>query len=182
MSYSACFNTASINLGCAASAGGLKEIYVVAGSITGTPATTIDGSISGLTGTGDIYTFELQKQTSNMVETFQISLENGTTYFEQAVTAVFNKMDQEKRNQLKLLSRNRQIVLFARDNNDTFWYLGSDFSGGFLSAGTGETGTAFGDRNGYSVTITTYSTEPANTLYTPNNELSDVVSGLTINS
>jgi hypothetical protein len=180
MSYSACFNTASIELGCAANVGGLSKIYVVAGSITGTTYDA-DGALTAATGTGNIYTFHLQKQTSSMVETFQISLENGTTYFEQAVNAVFNKMDQDKRNQLKLLSRNRQIVLFAEDNNGTFWYLGSDFNGGYLSAGSGESGTAFGDRNGYSVTITTYSSEPATTLVTPTGSLSDVVTGLTIN-
>lgn len=178
MSYSACFNTSNIELGCASSVGGIKELYVVAGSITGT-SYTADGVLSGVTGTGNIYTFELQKQTSNFVETFQVSLENGTTFFEQVTTAVMNKIDQDKRNQLKLLARNRQIVLFVKDNNDTIFYFGGDFEGGFVSAGTGESGTAFGDRNGYSVSITTYSKEPATTL--SSSTLSDVVSGLTIN-
>ena len=178
MSYSACFNTSNIELGCAASVGGIKELYVLAGAITGTSYTS-DGELSGATGTGNTYTFELQKQTSNFTETFQISLENGTTYFETAVTAVMNKMDQDKRNQLKLLSTNRQIVLFVKDNNDTIWYLGSDFNGGFVSAGSGESGTAFGDRNGYSVTITTYGKTPATTL--SSSTLSDVLSGITVN-
>ena len=177
MSYSACFNTANIDLGCAASVGGVKELYVLAGSITGT-SYNVDGELSAATGTGNIYTFELQKQTSNLTETFNISLENGTTFFQQDVVAVFNKMDQDKRNQLKLLSTNRQIVLFVKDNNDEIWYLGGDFDGGFLSAGTGETGTAFGDRNGYSVTVSTFSKEPMTTL---SDTLANVISGITIN-
>ena len=176
MSYSSCQATSNIELGCASSVGGLKTLYVLSGSITGTTY-DVDGALSSASGTGDLYEFQVQKQTSNLTETFNISLENGTTYFEQAVTAVFNKMDQDKRNQLKLLSRNRQIVMFAVDNNDTTWYLGSDFSGGYMSAGTGETGTAFGDRNGYSVTITTYSKEPATTLA---DTLANVISGITI--
>ena len=177
MSYTACFNTANIDLGCAASVGGVKELYVLAGSITGT-SYNVDGELSAATGTGNIYTFELQKQTSNLTETFNISLENGTTFFQQDVVAVFNKMDQDKRNQLKLLSTNRQIVLFVKDNNDEIWYLGGDFDGGFLSAGTGETGTAFGDRNGYSVTVSTFSKEPMTTL---SDTLANVISGITIN-
>jgi len=167
-----CLNTANIELGCASSVGGIKELYVVAGAITGTSYNSED-VLTGATGTGTTYTFELQKQTSNMVETFQVSLENGTTFFEQAVTAVMNKMDQDKRNQLKLLAANRNIVLFVKDNNDTIWYLGSDFDGGFVSAGSGESGTAFGDRNGYSVTITTYSKNPMTTL--SSSTLSDVL-------
>ena len=177
MSYSACFNTANIELGCAASVGGLKKLYVLAGSITGTTY-DVDGALSAAAGTGNIYTFELQKQTSNLTETFNISLENGTTFFQQDVVAIFNKMDQDKRNQLKLLTRNRQIVLFAEDNNDTIWYLGSDFDGGFVSAGSGESGTAFGDRNGYSVTVSTFSKEPMVTLA---DTLANVISGITIN-
>ena len=177
MDYSGCFNTANIELGCAASVGGLKKLYVLAGTITGTTY-NLDGALSAASGSGNLYTFELQKQTSNLVETFQVSLENGTTYFEQVTTAVFNKIDQDKRNQLKLLARNRGIVMFVQDNNDTIYYLGGDFDGGFLSAGSAETGTAFGDRNGYSVSITTYSDEPMTTLA---DTLANVITGITIN-
>jgi len=176
MNYSACFNTANIELGCAASVGGLKKLYVLAGEITGTTYNG-DDQLSGAAGTGVTYTFELQKQTSNLVETFTVSLENGTTFFEQVTTAVFNKIDQDKRNQLKLLARNRGIVMFVEDNNGTIYYLGGDFDGGFLSAGTGESGTAFGDRNGYSVSVTTYSEEPMTTL---EGTLADVLTGITI--
>ena len=87
-------------------------------------------------------------------------------------------MDSGKRDQLRLLTRNRQIVIFVTDNNNTVYYLGSEFLGGFVSAGSGESGTAFGDRNGYSVTISTYSSVPALIL---SGSLSDVVSGITIN-
>ena len=177
MSYSACFNTSNIELGCAASVGGIKRIDVLAGSISGLTYNG-DGELTGATGTGNTYHFELQKQTSNLVETFQVSLENGTTYFEQVTTAVMNKMDQDKRNQLKLLARNRGIVLFVTTNNDDIYYLGGDFSGGFVSAGEGATGTAFGDRNGYSVSITTYSEEPMTRL---SGALADVLSGVTVN-
>ncbi len=168
----ACLNTSNIELGCAASVGGVKELYVAAGTVSGQSYNS-DGVLTGVSITDAYYTFELQKQTSNLTETFQVSLENGTTFFEQALTAVMNKMDQDKRNQLKLLAQNRNITIFVKDNNDVIWYLGRDFDGGFVSAGTGESGTAFGDRNGYSVTITTYSKEPMTTLSSSN--IADVV-------
>lgn len=174
--YSSCQATSNIELGCAGSVGGVARIYVLSGEVTGTTLNG-DGAYTSIAGTGTTYIFEVQKQTSNLTETFNISLENGTTFFEQVTTAVFNKIDQDKRNQLKLLSRNRQIVLFVEDNNGTIYYLGSDFDGGYMSAGSGETGTAFGDRNGYSVSISTYSKEPMSSLA---DTLANVLSGISI--
>ena len=178
MSYSACQINSSIELGCVGSAGGVKTIFLLNGAITGT-STTANGAISGITGTGDLYEFQVQKQTSSLTETFNISLENGTTYYEQITNAIFNKIDAAKRDQLRLLSRNRQIVLFVEDNNSQVYYLGNDFSGGFVSAGTSETGTAFGDRNGYNISISTFSQDPMLLL---DGSLATVVSGITINS
>jgi len=179
MSYSNCLVNSNIDLGCASSVGGIKRIDVLSGEISGLTYNSL-GELTGATGTGNTYHFSLQKQTSNLTETFQVSLENGTTYFEQLTTAVMNKIDSTKRDQLKLLARNRGIVLFVTDNNDNIFYLGGDFDGGFVSAGEGVTGTAFGDRNGYSVSITTYSDEPMVRL-ADGLGLSDVLSGVTIN-
>ena len=94
MSYTACFNTANLDLGCASSTGGIKELVVLAGAIT---ATTYDGDgqLTSAVGTGNTYSFKLQKQTSNMTETFNVSLENGTTFVQQDVSAVFNKIDKD---------------------------------------------------------------------------------------
>ena len=176
MSYSACQVSSGIDLGCVGSVGGVKSIAILNGSVTGTSLTS-EGAVSGITGTGDLYEFQVQKQTSSLTETFNISLENGTTYYEQVTNAIFNKIDATKRDQLRLLARNRQIVLFVTDNNNTVYYLGNDFSGGFVSAGTSETGTAFGDRNGYNISISTFSADPMLLL---TGSLADVVSGITI--
>lgn len=177
MSYSSCYVSSNVCLGCASNVGGLKTIYLVAGEITGV---TYDASsaITGITGTGDIYEFALQKQSSSLTETINSSLENGTTFYQQDAVLVFHKMEQSKRNQVKLLAFNRGLKAFAVDNNDTIWYLGGDFDGGFLSAGTGQTGTAFGDANSYNITLSFYSKEPATTL---GDTLANVVTGLNIN-
>lgn len=161
--YSACLQTACIELGCASNVGGISKVYLVAGDITGVTYDA-NSAISGVTGTGSVFTYEVQKQTSSLTETFNSDLVNGTLFYTQDLVLVFHKMDQDKRNQVRLMAQNRGLKAFAEDNNGTIWYLGNDFGGGFLSAGTGATGTAFGDSNSYSVTLQFFSKDPMTTL------------------
>lgn len=182
MSYSACYQTASLNLGCASNVGGIAKAYLVAGTITGITYNA-SSAITGITGTGNIYTYEVQKQTSSLAETFNSSLENGTLYYSQELVLNFHKIDVDKRNQVKLMAQNRGLKAFVEDNNGTIYYLGGidgqALSGGFLSAGSSATGTAFGDANQYSITLTFFSEDPMGIL---SGTLSSVVSGLTINA
>lgn len=182
MSYAACLQTASINLGCASNVGGISKAYLVAGSVTGITYDT-DSTITGLTGSGNIYTYEVQKQTSSLTETFNSSLENGTLFYSQELLLNFHKIDADKRNQVRLMAQNRGLKAFVEDNNGTIYYLGGidgqALSGGFLSAGSSATGTAFGDSNQFSVTLTFYSQDPMSLL---GDTLSNVVTGLTINA
>jgi hypothetical protein len=182
MSYSACYQTSSINLGCASNVGGIVKAYLVAGEVTGITYDS-QSAITGLTGTGNIYTYDVQKQTSSLTETFNSSLENGTLFYQQDLVLNFHKMDVQKRDQVRLMSQNRGLKAFVEDNNGTIFYLGGidgqALAGGFLSAGSGVTGTAFGDSNQYSVTLTFYSNDPMNIL---GGTLSQVVSGITINN
>lgn len=176
MSYSACLQSASINLGCASSVGGITVAYLVSGDITAVGFNSI-GEITGITGSGDIYTYEVQKQTSSLTETFNSSLENGTLFYTQDLLLNFHKMDADKRAQVKLMAQNRGLQGFATDNNGSTWFLGADFDGGFLSAGSGVTGTAFGDANQYSVTLQFFSRDPMATL---SGSLASVLTGLVI--
>jgi hypothetical protein len=176
--YSACLQTASINLGCASNVGGIRKAYLVAGTISGITYNA-SSAITGITGSGTIYTYEVQKQTSSLTETFNSSLENGTLYYSQELLLNFHKIDQDKRNQVKLMAQNRGLKAFVEDNNGTIFYLGADFDGGYLSAGSSATGVAFGDANQYSITLTFYSKDPITTLSAP---LASVVSGLTISA
>jgi hypothetical protein len=176
--YSACLQTASINLGCASCVGGIRKAYLVAGTISGV-SYNATSAISGITGSGTIYTYEVQKQTSSLTETFNSSLENGTLYYSQELLLNFQKIDQDKRNQVKLMAQNRGLKAFVEDNNGTIFYLGADFDGGYLSAGSSATGVAFGDANQYSITLTFFSKDPITTLSAP---LASVVSGLTISA
>lgn len=163
MSFSSCYTTSSICKGCRDNVGGIKAAYVIAGCVTGvTENGTGEILTVGATG-GTVYEFQVEKNTSNFIETITPSLENGTVFYQQDLTLVFFKLQQAIRNQLRLLAQNTNLKVFVETNDGSIFYLGEDF-GMFLSAGTGESGTAFGDRNGYSITLQGLEKEPARQL------------------
>lgn len=77
--------------------------------------------------------------------------DNGTSYYEQTITLVFSKQETEKRIELNALAFS-DLVIIVEDNNGMYWYFGYD-NPVTLSANEAETGTAFGDFNGYTVTL-----------------------------
>jgi hypothetical protein len=105
----------------------------------------------------------LKRNTSSLAQNVTKSFENGTIYFEQVLTAVLYKYDQDKRNQLKLLSQNDAIQIIAVDQNNVQYYLGQT-NGMYLSGGSAATGVALGDRSGFELIWTGQEQEPANTI------------------
>jgi hypothetical protein len=159
-----CYISSGIELGCSDGIGGIKKIYIVGGAtgdVTGYTYNAI-GAVTGATSTTGttLYGFELKRNTSSLSQNTTKSFENGTIYWEQVLTAIFFKYDQEKRNQLKVLGQNDQIQIVAIDQNDTQYLLGqTNFS--FLSAGDATSGQALGDKNGFSMTFQAQEAEPA---------------------
>jgi hypothetical protein len=165
-----CYISSGLQLGCSDGIGGIKKIYVVGGATGDITAVAyaggVDtGAITGFTSASGttVYGFELKRNTSSLAQNVTKSFENGTIYFEQVLTAVFYKYDQDKRNQLKVLSQNDQIQIIAVDQNDTQYYLGQ-VNGMYLSGGDASTGTAYGDRNGFSLVFTGQEPVPASTI------------------
>jgi len=158
-----CYISSGVQLGCSDGIGGIKKIYVVGGGGAVTGYTyDANGAITGATSTTGttLYGFELKRNTSSLSQNVTKSFENGTIYFEQVLTAVMYKYDQEKRNQLKILSQNDNIQIIAIDQNDVQYLLGQ-VNGMYLSGGSAATGTAFGDRNGFELIFTGQEHEPA---------------------
>lgn len=162
-----CYISSGLQLGCSDGIGGIKKIYVVGGATGDITAvsTSVDGSITGFTSASGttVYGFELKRNTSSLSQNVTKSFEAGTIYFEQVLTAVFYKYDQDKRNQLKILSQNDQIQIIAVDQNDVQYYLGQT-NGMYLSGGNAGTGTAYGDRNGFELTFTGQEPVPASVI------------------
>jgi hypothetical protein len=161
-----CFITSGEALGCSDGIGGIKKMWVVGGggSVSGYTYDA-DGAISGATSTTGttLYGFQLKRNTSSLAQNVQKNFENGTIYFDQVLTAVLFRYDQEKRNKLKVLSQNDQIQIVAQDQNNAYYLLGQ-VHGMYLASGDASTGTAYGDRNGFTLVFQGQENTPANTL------------------
>jgi len=181
---STCDITSGFTLGCRDNTGGIKNIYILSGSVdTVTDIST--GLIGSLTGSGSFYKFELFRQTSDFSEAITSTPENGTVFYEQTVNAVFFKLQSATRNQVRVLAKNPNLKVVVETNNgseDTvgkFFYLGEQ-NGLQLLNGTGQTGTAFGDLNGYNLTFTGQEPEPASEISGSTTSFAGALNGITI--
>lgn len=114
---------------------------------------TASGVVTGITkATGKrFWKYNLEHNTSTSNNEYTGSRENGTFFVAQSVTAILNKMQASIRNEIKLIAQNRLIAVIT-DKNDDSWLFGKD-NGLMLNAGNSTPGTAMGDRNGYTLTL-----------------------------
>lgn len=179
---STCDITSGFTLGCRDNSGGIKNLYILSGSVD-TITDASEGLINGISGSGEFFKFELFRQTSDFVETITSTPENGTIFYEQAVNAIFFKLQSSTRNQMRVLAKNPNLKIIVETNNGSedgvgkFFYLGEE-NGLQLTGGTGATGTAFGDLNGYTLNFVGQEPEPASEV--SGSDLTAVLSGITI--
>lgn len=178
---STCDITSGFTLGCRDNSGGIKNLYILSGSISSVTDVS-EGLISGITGSGEFFKFELFRQTSDFSEAISATPENGTVFYEQTVNAVFFKLQSSTRNQIRVLAKNPDLKVIVETNNGSedgvgkYWLVGQE-NGMQLLSGTGATGTAFGDLNGYNLTFTGQESEPASEI---SGSLSGALSGITL--
>ena len=176
----ACDITAGFSLGCRDNAGGIKTLYILSGSVSSTTETS--GELTDINGSGIFYQFDLTRGTSDFTETINGSTENGTVFYESTINAVFLKMQSALRNQMKILAQNPDLKIVVETNNagtegDKFFYVGKTY-GAQLNGGQGQTGTAIGDANGYTLTFSAQEPEPA--IPVSGSSLSGILTGITI--
>lgn len=148
----ACELTAGFTLDCKEGVGGIKAIYLqqLADFQTGINVNNSD-EINTLP-TATIYQFTLPKHTGSFTEEVASSVENGTIFYTQTVTATFFQLSAARRKQLEIIAKNR-LVVFVLDNNNNIWMVGK-VDGAEVTAMSTATGTAKGDLNGYTITFT----------------------------
>ena len=149
----ACSQTlAGIARDCATNMGGIKTVYI-ANAADVDSVTLTSGVVTAITmvSSKKFYKYAFALGTSSMTSTWQVSAENGTKYVETDLAMVFNRMDSTKRLEIVALAQ-AELVVVVEDNNSNMWYLGFH-EPVMLNAGDGNTGTARGDRNGYTVTL-----------------------------
>ena len=178
---STCDITSGFELGCRDNSGGIKNLYILSGSITSITDAS-EGLINSISGSGEFFQFELFRQTSDFSEAISSTPENGTVFYEQTVNATFFKLQSSTRNQVRVLAKNPDLKVIVETNNGSqdgvgrYWLLGEE-NGVQLLSGTGQTGTAFGDLNGYTLTFTGQEPEPASEI---SGSLTAVMSGITV--
>ena len=181
-----CDITSGFALGCRDNTGGIRNIFILSGSISNiTYNNTQQGLITGISGSGSFYQFELFRQTSDFSEGISSVPENGTVFYEQTVNAVFFKMQSSTRNQVRTLAKNPELQIIVETNNGSVDGIGKFFlvgqrNGAQLLNGTAQSGTGFGDLNGYNLTFTGQEPDPASEVSGSATSFSNVLSGITI--
>lgn len=146
-----------ITLGCETSVGGIKEVYIAKYADVDQPTVSetdgTKGMITAITMNGDatFKKYEFRKQTGSMTSTLNVDETAGINYVSTEVSLVFTKMETAKRIEMSALAM-QQLVVIVKDGNNKYWYLGYD---DYVSAvaGSGNSGTAKGDSNNYSITL-----------------------------
>ena len=148
-----CALTTGYKLGCRDNVGGITEVRLIAfNSVTGTIVVDGSGVVTGSFPASGFYKYEVPKGAGQFTETVNASTENGTIFYQQELVFPVNRMDQNVRNEIRLLGLNR-LMAIVTDRNGKYWLLGR-YNGIDITGGTAQTGTAMGDRNGYEMTFT----------------------------
>lgn len=161
-----CTLTGSQPLDCKDSVGGIREIKVRVheGSTDVANITYSSGVISAIAAgsRSSWYTYNLEKETASANDNGQYNPANGTTFYQQEVKIIMNKLSARLSYEFDQMAKAR-IIVAIRDMNDVYWIYGYEF-GCDVTAMTAGTGTARGDRSGYEVTLTGKEKFPAPTI------------------
>ena len=147
-------------LDCNRIAGGVKKIFFsvydedVSYTYDGSNPLEIDAIDWNST---TIYEYVMPLGVASVTDTITGSRENGTIFYTPTVNIILNRLTKEDQNEIKLLGKSK-VRIFAQLNqqlsngHDVFIALGMA-NGMELNTGTMDSGAAFGDRNGYTLTF-----------------------------
>lgn len=139
---------------CKDQVGGLKAIYFIdqAESTDVNDYTFTDEKITGMNSNDiQLYKYELKSFNSSFEQSNEVSRENGTSFFTQTSTIVLKSQDEATQKEMIALSKTSPQAII-QDQNDNYLYLGLR-NNLDVSVAT-STGTALGDLNGYTLTVT----------------------------
>ncbi|MEM3373117.1 MAG: hypothetical protein QXF76_02785 [Candidatus Anstonellales archaeon] len=148
-----CSLTKNFTLGCKEYAGGISEIKVKAFPITdsdftigaGNNVTIATGSQTGW------FKYEFRKEVASLVSTATANPQNATLFYNSDLKFSLENFDASDSAELHSLLKAR--VLVAIKTNAGKYFLLGLFNGADTTSVVAQTGTAFGDRFGYEVTI-----------------------------
>ena len=147
-------------LDCSRISGGVKFIYfAVHDQIDSFAYDAVDKSTIDTIdfGGNTIYRYTVPRGSTTVGDTITGSVEDGNVFYTPTVNMVLNRLTQQDQQEIKLLGQT-QVAIFAQLNqqlangHDVIVALGMA-NAMSLNAGTAESGAAFGDRNGYTLTF-----------------------------
>lgn len=153
-------NVTDILLGCGATRGGIRDVYVasrnaIKGSFTRTADNkniTIDQAVDG-----DWVKFEFRKATGSMTSTYTIET-NGVKYVTTDLVLQFAGINDDTSNSINDIVKYDDLVVIVNTNAGKHIFLG-ETEPVVATTSTMETGTAMGDLNGYNLTVQDTSNE-----------------------
>ena len=112
-----------------------------------------------------IYRYTMPLGVASVTDTITGSKENGTIFYTPTLNVILNRLTKEDQNEIKLLARTKMRIFVQL--NQTHTATGNEvkicmgmINGMELNAGTMDSGAAFGDRNGYTLTFDGLEPEP----------------------
>jgi hypothetical protein len=138
-------------LGCS-SIGGVEKVWI--GEFVDNVAYTqsANGTITGISTTGlTVYQFEQDIEFAGLIQAGNYSRENGTVFYESTLSIKLIGLTAEVRQNMVELGR-APLFAVVKSNAGDYYYCGIETSGR-ASAGEANLGTALGDMNGLSLSI-----------------------------
>lgn len=148
-----CIQTLSgLTRDCSSNMGGIVEALIANfDDVTG--VTVADGIIStiSMASSAKFKRYSFAKNTGSLTSNYNIDAASGVKYVTTDLLLQFNRMETAKRVEITALALG-DLAVIVKDANGKYWYLGKDEPVN-ASAGDGQTGTARGDANRYTITL-----------------------------
>lgn len=144
---------------CVSNLGGVKNIWLanyVEDAATIATSGDTEGTVTAFASGVTWQKYPMRKNVASMTSTLNVG-DEGSSYVSTEISMVFSRMDTPKRLAVVALAIGECMAL-VEDANGNLWFCGKDNPLG-CTAGTGETGTAKGDPNHYTVVLTDESLE-----------------------
>ena len=137
---------------CSPSMGGITEV-LLANREDISAVTAEAGKVTEITmaSTAKFKRYTFARNTGSMTSTYNIDQASGVRYVTTDLLLQFNRMETAKRVEISALAVN-DLVAIVKDANGIYWYLDYDEPVN-ASAGDGQTGTARGDANRYTIAL-----------------------------
>lgn len=137
---------------CLSNMGGIIEAYIAPwDSVSG--VTVSEDQITAITmaESAKFKKYFFKPGSSSYTSTLNVDNSTGLNYVSTDIVLLFSRMDTTKRVEVAALSVTG-LAIIVKDGNGLYWYFGQS-EPVMASAGGGQTGTARGDANRYSITL-----------------------------